>query len=149
MWSSCARDQIRSNPSHICGNAGFYCAGLGIEPVSWCCRDPAAPVVLQRELLGCILLKCLIRLQLPECFMTPFQYGLGSDSLFCSGWARPMLQEPMGLACQSLPPAKSSNSPGELSFPQRFPGPAYPSLEKPRPPPTTSTAGMGKNMMLI
>ena len=38
-----------SDPHHGCGNLGSHCTGPGIEPVSWCCRDPAK-LVPQREL---------------------------------------------------------------------------------------------------
>lgn len=42
------------NLHHGCGYAGsfnaLYQAGLGIEPVSSCCRDPTDPVELRREL---------------------------------------------------------------------------------------------------
>ena len=37
-----------------CGNArsSTHCAGLGIEPVSWCCRDAFDPIAPQWELLS-------------------------------------------------------------------------------------------------
>ena len=47
-----------SDPSHSCdlccscSNAGSltHCVRLGIEPVSWCCRDMDDPIEPQREL---------------------------------------------------------------------------------------------------
>ena len=37
-----------------CSNAGSltHCAGLGIKPASWHCRDTSNPITPQRELLG-------------------------------------------------------------------------------------------------
>ena len=55
IWNSQARDQIQAAVVTYTSMAATpgpltYCSGLGIEPVSWCCRDAADPVVPQREL---------------------------------------------------------------------------------------------------
>lgn len=38
-----------------------------------------------------------------------------TESMFCSGWARRRLQQPMDPAAQSLSPAKFGDSAGQLS----------------------------------
>ena len=53
IWSSQARDQIRAavaTPDPL-----THCAGLGIEPASWCCRDATNPGAPQQELLNLLL----------------------------------------------------------------------------------------------
>ena len=57
MWSSHIRDQVRATAVNYAAPAATqdpltHCAGPGIEPVSWHCRDAADPIVPQRELLN-------------------------------------------------------------------------------------------------
>ena len=61
IWSYWARDQIRATvvtytAAVATPNPLTPCAGPGIEPVSWRCRDAANPVVPQRELLFCFFI---------------------------------------------------------------------------------------------
>ena len=56
-WSSQARDQIQAAVVTYATLAAVpdpltYCAGPGMEPVSWDCRNTANPIAPQRELLS-------------------------------------------------------------------------------------------------
>ena len=60
IWHSLARDQVQATVA-TCITAMTvldpltHCAGPGIKPVSWCCRDVADPVAPQWELLSVLL----------------------------------------------------------------------------------------------
>ena len=52
IWSSRARDELQATGVPCVTAAAkpdplTHCAGLGIEPVSWCCRDAPDPIVPQ------------------------------------------------------------------------------------------------------
>ena len=56
MWNSQARDQIQATVATYVAAAATpdlltHCAGPGIKPASWHCRDAANPIVPQWELL--------------------------------------------------------------------------------------------------
>ena len=55
VWGSWARDQIQAAGATYAAAAAApdplsHCAGLGIDPSSWHCRDAADPIELQWEL---------------------------------------------------------------------------------------------------
>ena len=52
IWSSQARDQTRAAAVTQAAAVAApdpltHCAGLGIKPASWCCRDAADPIAPQ------------------------------------------------------------------------------------------------------
>ena len=51
IWSSQVRDQIQVTIATYAAAAATHCAGLGIEPGSWRCRDTTDPIGPQWELL--------------------------------------------------------------------------------------------------
>ena len=67
IWSSWARDHIQTAVVTYAAASSMpdpliHCAGPGIVPASWCCRDATNPTASQQELLCFLLLMWCITL---------------------------------------------------------------------------------------
>ena len=68
IWSSQGQDQIQAafvTYAAIAATPDPPNHRLGIEPVSWCCRDTAYPIAPQHELLNLFIFKKIIFLATP------------------------------------------------------------------------------------